>query len=81
MCHASVVKSMILSKRNLPCKWNPTQLKAANQLPVDTRGIVRLPVKIGGIKFEHKFHALAKFAAECFIGLDFLEDHQCDLLF
>ena len=38
------------------------------------------PVKISGMKVEHKFHVSAKSEAKCFIGLDFLEDHQCDPL-
>ena len=57
------------------------QLKAANQFPIETRGIVRLPISLGGRKFEHNFHVLAKPEADCLIGLDFLEDHQCDPLF
>ena len=57
-----------------------TQLKAANQLPIETRGIVCLPLKTGGKKVEHKFHVLAKAEADCFMGLEFLEDHQWDPL-
>ena len=44
------------------------------------RGIVYLPVKRGGKKVEHKFHVLAKSEADCLIGLNFLEDRQCDPL-
>ena len=55
--------------------------KAANQLPIETRGVVCLCVSLGGRKFEHNFHVLAKSEADCLIGLDFLEDHYCDPLF
>ena len=58
-----------------------TQLKAANQLPMETRGIVRLPVKIGGKKVEQKFHISAKSEIDCLVGPNFLEDHHCDPLF
>ena len=58
-----------------------TQLKAANQLPIETRGIVRFPFKIGGMRVEHKFHILANSEADCLISLNFLEDHQGDPLF
>ena len=64
-------------------KWEPalTQLKAANQLPIETRAVVRLPICLGGRKFEHNFHVMAKSEADCLIGLDCLEDHHCDPLF
>ena len=64
-------------------KLEPTlrQLEAANQLPVETRVVVRLPRGLGGSKFEQSFHVLAKSEADCLTGLDFLEDHQCDPLF
>ena len=57
-----------------------TQLKAVNQLPIEARGIVRLPVKICGIKVEHTFHVSAESEADCLMGLNFFEDHQCDAL-
>ena len=57
------------------------QLKTADQLPIETRGVVRLPISLGGRKFEHNFHVLAHSEADCLIGLHFLQDHQCDPLF
>ena len=57
------------------------QLKAASQLPIDMRGVVRLPISLGGRKLYHIFHVLAKSEADCLIGLDFSEDHQRDPLF
>ena len=68
-------------KHSLKLELAPRQLKAANQLPIETRGFVRLPISLGGRKIEHNFHVLAKSKADCLIGLDFLEHHQCDPLF
>ena len=67
-------------KRSLKLEPALRQLKAANQLPIEARGVVRLPIRLGGRKFEQNFQVLAKSEADCLIGLDFLEDHQCDPL-
>ena len=57
-----------------------TQLKAGNQLPIETRGILRLRVKIRMRKVQHKFHVFENSEADCFMCLDYLEDHQCEPL-
>ena len=31
--------------------------------------------------FDHTFHVLVKSESDCLIGLDFLEDHNCDPMF
>ena len=80
-CLVSEIYHSLKTKHSLKMEPSRTQVKARNQLPIETRSIVRLPVKIGGLKVEHKFHVLAKSEADCLIGLDFLEDHQCDPLF
>ena len=56
-------------------------MKAANQLPIETRGTVDLPVQIAKKVFDHAFHVLVKSESDCLIGLDFLEDHKCDPMF
>ena len=80
-CFSSEIYDSLKVKHSLKMEPALRQLKAANQLPIETRGVVRLPICLGGRKFEHKFHVLAKSEADCLIGLNFLEDHQCDPLF
>ena len=80
-CLSSEIYDSLKLKHSLKLQPALRQLKAANQLPIETRGVVRLPISLGGRKFEHNFHVLAKSEADCLIGLDFLEDHQCDPLF
>ena len=79
-CFSIKIYDSLKTKHSLKMEPSRTQLKAANQLNIETRGNVRLPVKIGGIKVEHKFHVLLKSEADCLIGLSFLEDYQCDPL-
>ena len=80
-CLSSEINDSLKLKHSLKLEPASRQLKAANQLPIETRGFVRLPIILGGRKFEHNFHVLAKSEADCLIGLNFLEDHQCDPFF
>ena len=57
------------------------KLKAANGLPIEVKGVVRLPVVIGPKSYEHDFCVLDKSEADCLLGLDFLETNKCDPLF
>ena len=74
-CLSIEVYDFLKTKHSVKMGPSGTHLNAASQLPSETRGIVRLPVEIGGIKVEHKFHVLAKSEADCLTGLHFLEDH------
>ena len=80
-CLSSEIFDSLRSQHKLQLVPSNTQLKAANQLPIECRGIVQLPVRIGSKLFNHAFHVLVKSEADCLIGLDFLEDHKCDPLF
>ena len=80
-CLSSEIYDSLKLKQSLKLEPALRQLKAANQVPIETRGVVRLPISLGERKCEHIIHVLAKSEADCLIGLDFLEDHQCDPLF
>ena len=56
-------------------------LRAANGLPIDVEGTIRVPVYLGNKLFHHEFRVLKKSEADCLLGLDFLERHKCDPLF
>ena len=77
---SSEIYDSLKLKHSLKLEPALRQLEAANQLPNETRGVVRLPISLGRRKPDHNFHVLAKSEADCLIGLDFLEDHQCDAL-
>ena len=57
------------------------KLRAANGLPIEVRGVIRVPVKLGTTLYEHDFGVLEQSEADCLLGLDFLEKHKCDPLF
>ena len=66
-------------KRDLkPCL---RKLRAANGLPIEVKGVVRVPVVIGPKSYEHDFCVLHKSEADCLLALDFLETKKCDPLF
>ena len=56
-------------------------LRAANGLPIDVKGVIRVPVYVGIKLFHHEFRVLEKSEADCLLGPDFLERHKCDPLF
>ena len=80
-CLSSEIYDSLNWKHSLKLEPALRQLKAANQLPIETRGVVRLPISLGGRIFEPNFHVLGMSEAYCLIGLNFLEDHQCDPVF
>ena len=57
------------------------KLMAANGLPIEVKGVVRLPVVIGPKSYELDFCVLDKSEADCLLGLDFFETNKCDPLF
>ena len=65
-CISIEIYDSLKTKHSLKKEPPRTQLKAANQLPIETQGILRLPVKIGGMKFQHKFHVLVESESDCF---------------
>ena len=80
-CLSSAIFDSLQSTTPLNLSPLTTQLKAANQLPIETRGAVNLPVQIAEKVFDHTFHVLIKSESDCLIGLDFQEDHKCDPMF
>ena len=80
-CLSNAIFDSLQSK--FPSKLSPStkQLKAANQLPIETRGTVNLPVQTAVKVFDHTFHVLVKSESDCLTGLDFIEDHNCDPMF
>ena len=62
----------------IPCL---RKLRAANDLLIEVKGVVRVPVVIGLKLYEHDFFVLDKSEADCLVGLDFLETNKCDPLF
>ena len=50
-------------------------------MPIQIKGTVSVPIKIGPKVYEHTFYVLIEAASDCLLGLDFLETNKCDALF
>ena len=50
--------------------------RAANWLPIDMKGIIRVPVHVGNKLFHREFRGLEKSEADCLLGLGFFERHK-----
>ena len=57
------------------------KLRAANGLPIEVKGVVRVPLVIGPKSYEHDFCVLDKSEVDCLLSLDFLDTNKCDPLF
>ena len=58
-----------------------TRLSSANEMPIQIKGTVSVPIKIGPKTYEHTFYVLMEAASDCLLGLDFPELSKCDALF
>ena len=54
-CLSSEIYDSFKLKPSLKLEPALRQLKAVNQLPIETPGVLRLPITLGGIKIEHIF--------------------------
>ena len=57
------------------------KLRAAKGLPIEVKGVVRIPATIRPKSFELDFCVLEKSKVGCLLGLDFLETNKSDPLF
>ena len=57
------------------------QRSAGNQAETRVLGTVTLHVSLASNRYQEQYFVLKTSEADCVLGLDFLEDHQCDALF
>ena len=50
-------------------------------MPIQIKGTVSVPIRIGPKTYEHTFYVLTEAASDCLLGLDFLETNNCDAIF
>ena len=50
-------------------------------MPIQIKGIVSVPIKIGPKTYEHTFYVSIEAGSNCLLRLDFLETNKCDALF
>ena len=81
----SWVSKIVFNKSNenhqVKIQRSTTRVSTANQMPIQIKGTVSIPIKTGPRKYEHTFYVLIEAASDCLLGLDFLETNNCDALF
>ena len=80
-CLSPLIYDQLKQTHKLDPKLCLMKLRAANGLPIEVKGVVRVPVVIGPKSYEHDFCVLDKSEADCLPGLDFLETNKCYPLF
>ena len=80
-CLSPLIYDELKQTHQLDLKPCLRKLRAANGLPIEVKGVVRVPVVIGPKSYEHDFCVLDKSEADCLLGLDFLKTNKCDPLF
>ena len=80
-CLRPLIYDELKQTHKLDLKPRLRKFRAANGLPIEVKGFVRVPVVIGPTSYEQDFCVLDKSAADCLLGLDFLERNNCDPLF
>ena len=80
-CLSALIYDELKQTQKLDLKPRLRKFTAAHGLPLEVKGVVRIPVIIGPESYEHDFCVLAKSEADGLLGLDFLETKKCDPLF
>ena len=55
------------------------RLLDASQAEIPVSGTVTLPISLASNRYQQQFFVLKSSEADCLLGLDFLEDHYCDV--
>ena len=80
-CFSPLIYDQLKQTHKLDLKPCLTKLRTSNGLPIEVKGVVRVPEVIGPKSYEHDFCVLDKSEADCLLVLDFLETNKCDPLF
>ena len=79
-CVSEKVFNQINENHQVKVQLSTTRLSSANQMPIQIKGTVSVPIKIGSKTYEHTFCVLIEAASDCLLGFDFLETNNCDAL-
>ena len=80
-CLGEKIFNQINESHQVKIQPSTTRLSSANQMAIQIKGTVSVPIKIGAKMYEHTFYILIEAASDCLLGLDFLERNKCDALF
>ena len=80
-CLSEKLFNQINENHRVKIQPSTTRLSSAKQMPIQIKGPVSVPIKIGSKAYEHTFYVLKEEASDCLLGLDFLETNNCEALF
>ena len=80
-CLSEKLFNQINENHQVKIQPSTTRLSSANQMPIQTKGTVSVPIKTGPKTYEHTFYVFIEAASDCLLGLEFLETNKCDALF
>ena len=80
-CLSEKLFNQINENHQVKMQPSSTRLSSANQMPIQIKGTVSVPIKIGSKTYEHTFYVLIEAASDCLLGLDFRETNKCGALF
>ena len=75
-CLSEKLFKQINENHQIKIQPSTTRLSSANQMPIQIKGTVSVPIKIGSKRYEHTFYVLIEAASDCLLGLDFPETLQ-----
>ena len=80
-CLSEKIFKQINENHQVKIQPSITRLSSANQMPIQIKGTVSVPIRIGSKTYKHTFCVLIEAASDCLLGLDFLETNKCDTIF
>ena len=80
-CLSEKLFNQINENHQVKIQSSTTRLSSPNQMPIQIKGTVSVPIKIGPKMYEQTFYVSIEAASDCLLGLDFLETNKCDALY
>ena len=80
-CRSEKIFNQINENHQFEIQPNTTTFSGANQMPIQIKGTVSVPIKICPKMHEHTFYVLIEAASDCLLGLDFLGTNISHALF
>ena len=80
-CLSEKLFNQINENHHVKIQPSTIKLSSANQMPIQIKSTVSVPIKIGPKTYGHTIYVLIEAVSECLLGLDFLETNKCDALF
>ena len=80
-CLSEKLFNQINENHRLKIQPSTTRLSPANQMPIQIKGTVSVPITIGPKEYERSFNVLKEAASDFLPRLAFLGTKKCDALF